>query len=622
MNLFREIDTMLRGYYRYLIGGLVIALFSVVMVVNAMPVLQNSSQTIRQLADKNHFYFGAAVSPTHFGDPKYMDTLKNEFNMLTPENEAKFCSLQAQQGQFDFRSLDRLMDFAAQNQMTVRGHNLVWHQCLPGWIANGEFSREEAIKLLHDHIYTVVGRYKGRIPMWDVANETINDSGTGLRDTPWRKLIGDDYVELAFKFAHEADPDALLFYNDFNTEQMNTKSNAVYEMVKDFVARGVPINGVGLQAHYTVGQIDAAGVAENMKRLGELGLQVQITEMDDRYPENSSDTILQQQAGDYRTLLQTCLDSEYCTAFVTWGVNDLYSWLRDSNLGFYENQTVKPLLFDDNYQPKPAYYAVLDTLARHAGEAPILSDAEIEAMSAPVQPTVAEVKLPPIHKTDLAQLSPDPVPGAAYYAPFPVTIQLDGKTDDWANIPRVTVDKGPMLPADNTTSMQFAVAADATNIYFLAEVKDSKLVYGKHDLATEWYKEDSVEFYLNTTGDFGLTSYKPGVVQITIPAANIDNSDAPKIGGSNSGDVAVDAVVVKTDEGYTVEASVPLVTDVWKMVPLTLGKVGFQVHLNGASSDDDRDTKLIWSVYDTQDQSYTNPSLFGQLIFWRAKKAN
>jgi hypothetical protein len=119
-----------------------------------------------------------------------------------------------------------------------------------------------------------------------------------------------------------------------------------------------------------------------------------------------------------------------------------------------------------------------------------------------------------------------------------------------------------------------------------------------------------------------LTSYKPGVVQITIPAANIDNSDAPKIGGSNSGDVAVDAVVVKTDEGYTVEASVPLVTDVWQMVPLTLGKVGFQVHLNGASNDDDRDTKLIWSVYDTQDQSYTNPSLFGQLIFWRAKKAN
>jgi len=612
---------MSKMYFRSYVFFAFIALATLVGVtsVTANNQAQTAAPTLRELADKNHFYFGAAVGTYHFGDPKYVETLKTEFNMLTPENEAKLCSVQPQQGKFDFSGLDKLVDFAEQNHMQVRGHTLVWYQCVPGWLATGKFTRDEAIKLLHDHISTEVGRYKGRIAYWDVVNEAIADNGRGLRDTPWRRLIGDDYIEMAFKFAHEADPDALLFYNDFSAEDMNTKSNTVYAMVKDLVDRGVPINGVGFQSHFTVGEMNTDAIDQNMKRLSELGLQVQITEMDDRYPVNSTDAILQPQAGDYRRLLETCLANKNCTAFVTWGVNDLYTWLRDSGLGFYENKSVKPLLFDDDYQPKPAYYAVLDMLARHAGEAPILSDDEIAAMSAPIESTVAEVTLPSPRKSDPKQLAPDPVAGAAYYAPFPIAITLDGKTDDWANIPRMTVDKGPTIPANNTTSMQFAVAADAKNIYFLAEVKDSKLVYGKHD-AAEWYKEDSVEFYLNITGNMQLTAYQPGVVQIAIPTANIGKTGAPLVGGTNSGDVPVQAVVVKTDDGYTVEASVPLVTKVWTVVPLTLGKVGFQVHLNGASTDSDRDTKLIWSAYDTQDQSYMNPSVFGQLIFWKSNK--
>ncbi len=588
--------------------------------VTANSAAQTEKPTLRELANKNHFSFGAAAGTYHFGDPKYVETLKTQFNMLTPENEAKFCSVQPQQGKFDFSGFDKLVDFAEQNKMTVRGHTLVWHQCLPAWLSNGKFSRDEAIKLLHDHIATVMGRYKGRIAIWDVVNEAINDSGSGLRDTPWKRLIGDDYIEMAFRFAHEADPDALLFYNDFNAEDMNAKSNRVYAMVKDLVDHGVPINGVGFQSHFTVGKMNTDAIAQNMKRLGELGLQVQITEMDDRYPVNSTDAILQPQAGDYRRLLETCLANKNCTAFVTWGISDLYSWLRDSGLGFYENPNVKPLLFDDDYQPKPAYYAVLDILARHAGEKPILSDAEIEAMNAAPAAALVQVQLPPPHKTDLKQLAPDPVPGTAYYAPFPVAIQLDGKADDWANVPRVTVDKGSMLPPNNTTTMTFAVAADVKNIYFLADVKDSKLVYGKHDPLTEGYKEDSVEFYINATGNLTLTSYKPGVVQIGILAANITHPSVPIISGANSAGLPVQAVVVKTDDGYRVEASVPLVTDVWSITPIQLAKLGFQVHLNGASKDDDRDTKLIWSVYDTQDESYTNPSVFGQLIFWRVKR--
>ena len=213
-----------------------------------------------------------------------------------------------------------------------------------------------------------MGHYKGRIAYWDVVNEAVADNGSGLRDTPWRQFIGDDYIDLAFQFAHEADPDALLFYNDYGAEDMGRKSDAVYAMVKDMLDRGIPINGVGLQAHSTVGRLNFRAIGNNIQRLGDLGLQVQITEFDDRYPGEADEQTLSQQADDYAQMLQTCLDHNACTAFITWGVSDKYTWLRGRNLGFYKNPTVEPLLFDDNLEPKPAYYALLDVLKQHASE--------------------------------------------------------------------------------------------------------------------------------------------------------------------------------------------------------------------------------------------------------------
>ncbi len=376
---------MFKRYYPYYAAAFVAALMMIVMSVDirsavANPSAQATTQTIRELADKNNFHFGAAVYTTHLDHPEHVETLSREFNMLTPENEAKFCEIQPKRGQFYFGKLDRLVDFATQHDMVVHGHTLVWHQCMPNWLATAKFDREEAIKVLRQHIYTLVGRYKGIIPIWDVVNEAIADDNSGLRDTPWKQMIGDDYIEMAFRFAHEADPDALLFYNDYSAEGINAKSDTIYDMVKDFVDRGVPINGVGLQSHFTVGSINTESIAKNIARLGELGLQVQITEMDDRYPGDGTDKIYQKQAGDYRRVLETCLDYSNCTAFITWGVSDKYTWLRDANLGFFENPKVNPLLFDDKYQPKPAYYAVLDILSRRAGEAPVLTDEEVKAM--------------------------------------------------------------------------------------------------------------------------------------------------------------------------------------------------------------------------------------------------
>lgn len=575
---------------------------------------QDQEPTLRELATQNDFHIGAAVYTYHLTNADHSRVLASEFNMLTPENEAKMCEVQPQQDRFDFTRFDQLMDFAETNDMVVRGHTLVWHNCMPAWLQNGDFTRDEAIQILRDHIMTVVGRYQGRIAYWDVVNEAIDDNSQ-IRETVWQQLIGDDYIDLAFQFAHEADPNALLFYNDYGAEGMNQKSNAIYDMVSDMVSRGIPINGVGLQGHFTVGDsnnwVSPANLGRNITRLGELGLEVQITELDVRHAGVATDAILEQQARDYYNITQTCLENPYCTAVVTWGVGDRFTWLRDSNLGFFENPDVEPLLFDVDYAPKPAYYAVADALREALGLDPVSDVAPAEETTETVSRVV---DLPEPTKSDDAQLAPDSVDGVAYYAAFPVSITLDGSTDDWANVPRVTVNQGPQLPENNDTSMKFAVVADTEYLYFLAEVTDSNVVYGNYDVS-EWYREDSVEFYLNTTGDLDASTYEDGIVQIGIMAGNLTQPETPLIGGGNSAQAQVNAVVVQTETGYIVEAAVPLQTDAWSIEPAHLNSLGFQAHLNG-SSGEDRDTKLIWSIYDTADQSWQDPSLFGELIFW------
>jgi endo-1,4-beta-xylanase len=340
---------------------------------------QDNTIRLRDLADANDIYIGAAVYTSHLNDLLHGEVLSTQFNMLTPENEAKFCELQPRRGNFDFTRLDQLVAFAEEHNMTVRGHTLLWHQCLPDWVANGDFTREEAIGIMRDHIYTVVGRYKGRIPIWDVVNEGID--GSTLRRTPWQQFIGDDYMDLAFQFAHEADPDALLYYNDYGAEGLNAKSDAIYEAVADMVQRGIPIHGVGLQAHITLNDtqpnrwLEPEKLAANIQRLGELGLQVQITEMDVKYQGDANERMLRWQAADYYRFMEVCLDSEYCSGFVVWGVTDKFTWLRSPQ--FYDNPTVNPLLFDDSYQPKPAYFALAALLARRAELPAVMSDDEL-----------------------------------------------------------------------------------------------------------------------------------------------------------------------------------------------------------------------------------------------------
>jgi hypothetical protein len=210
---------------------------------------------------------------------------------------------------------------------------------------------------------------------------------------------------------------------------------------------------------------------------------------------------------------------------------------------------------------------------------------------------------------------PGEIAGTTYYAAIPMTITLDGNFADWNGIPYATVTDGPQSPANaQDNSMQFAAAADDQNLYLSIQVTDKNPVAGKHDV--QYWNEDSVEIYINATGDLALTSYTPGVAQITIPALNMGRSvDRTVIDGINFENLHVRAVVVATDSGYAIEAAVPLVTDQWNIVPLNGAAIGFQIQVNSASQLD-RDVKLSWSAHDkSTDLSYSNPSLFGQLVF-------
>jgi endo-1,4-beta-xylanase len=246
------------------------------------------------------------------------------------------------------------VEFALANDMAVRGHVLVWHQQNPAWLTNGSWTKDSLNAVLKDHIQTVVGRYKGKILYWDVINEAVE--ATGLRDTLWLSMLGSEYLDNAFYWAHEADPQARLFYNDYETEGMNGKSDKVYELVKGMLERGVPVHGVGLQMHIPVSNVPY-GLLENMQRLAALGLEVHITELDVRIDGQATSAKLQAQAETYREIMAACLQVEKCTAFITWGFTDAHSWVP----GFFKGWS-SALLFDEQYQPKPAYDALQEVL--------------------------------------------------------------------------------------------------------------------------------------------------------------------------------------------------------------------------------------------------------------------
>lgn len=332
------------------------------------------AQRLRDYADRAGVLVGAAVNPSLLEEQAYASTLAREFNMVEPENAMKWGAIRPTRDAFDFGPGDRVVAFAREHGMKVRGHCLAWGKYNPAWLAKGSFTPAELSSLLREHITNVMHHYAGQVFAWDVVNEAFDAHGRVEHsiwyDAPGVGLKGKgvSYIEQALRWAHEADPQALLFYNDYDAEGVNAKSDAVYAMVKDFKRRGVPIDGVGLQTHVFNLSIEGIKSMEaNIVRLAALGVQVQITEMDVGLPLDAGGRLvnradLARQADIYRFAASACLRQPACTAFQTWGFTDKYTWIP----GYTKGAKGEPLPFDRAYAAKPAYESLLEVFRERA----------------------------------------------------------------------------------------------------------------------------------------------------------------------------------------------------------------------------------------------------------------
>lgn len=322
--------------------------------------------TLRSLAEQRGILIGAAArsQPLRI-DYAYRETLAEQFNILTPENELKFGPLSPHPGAYDFGPGMELVRFAQANDMKVRGHTLLWHHMNPVWLKEVDYNRNQALDLLHKHIYTVTGMFYGEMQAWDVINEPIDDGG-GMRDSFWLHTIGPDYIEYALRWMHEADPQAKMFINDYGVEGINNKSDRLYELVRDLRKREVPLDGVGLQMHAAVQATEklmappsSDSLFKNIQRFGELGLDVHITEMDVSIQGlgGTLEERLQKQADVYGEVLRTALRCPQFKALILWGFSDRHTWITQ----FTGNEDA-PLIFDPFYHPKPAYEALYAAL--------------------------------------------------------------------------------------------------------------------------------------------------------------------------------------------------------------------------------------------------------------------
>ncbi|MDQ0772453.1 endo-1,4-beta-xylanase [Streptomyces aurantiacus] len=317
--------------------------------VTALAGTAQAASTLGAAAAEKGRYFGTAVAASHLGEAAYASTLDTEFNSVTPENEMKWDAVEPNRNSFSFGSADQIVSHAQSKGMKVRGHTLVWYSQLPGWVSG--LGASDLRTAMNNHITQVMQHYKGKIHSWDVVNEAFQDGNSGARrSSPFQDKLGDGHIEEAFRTARSVDSAAKLCYNDYNTDGVNAKSNAVYNMVKDFKARGVPIDCVGFQSHFNPNSPVPGDYRANLQRFADLGVDVQITELD---IEGSGSA----QAANYSTVVNACLAVSRCTGITVWGVTDKYSWRASGT----------PLLFDGNYNKKAAYTSTLTALGGSGG---------------------------------------------------------------------------------------------------------------------------------------------------------------------------------------------------------------------------------------------------------------
>lgn len=295
-------------------------------------------------------------------DRPYRKLLGQEFSSVSAENQMKWEFIHPERHRYNFAQADAIVDFARRNHQVVRGHTLLWHSQNPAWLEQGDYSPKELRAILREHVTKVVGRYAGKIQQWDVANEIFDDQGNlRTQDNIWIRELGPGIVADVFRWVHKIDPKAKLFFNDYNVESVNAKSDAYYALVKRLLAERVPVHGFSVQGHLSTRYGFPDGLESNLRRFAALGLETAVTELDVRMdlPESGIPTKAQeqQQADYYRRVLQACLAVEGCDSFTIWGFTDKYSWVPV----FFEGEGSATVM-TGGFVRKPAYYALLDTL--------------------------------------------------------------------------------------------------------------------------------------------------------------------------------------------------------------------------------------------------------------------
>jgi endo-1,4-beta-xylanase len=346
----------------------------------------SQAQTLKETVGK-HFLIGTALNMGQVKgmNAKAADVVKNQFNAIVAENCMKPESLEPAEGQFHWDDADQFVQFGLDNHLAVTGHVLVWHSQTAPWMFRNQYgdmpNREQMIQRMHDYIHTVVSHFKGKVRGWDVVNEALNDDGT-LRPSPWLRAIGPDYIQLAFKFAHEADPDCELYYNDYSLS-LPAKRRGVVRLIAELKAAGCRIDAVGMQSHGDLEEPNLADYEASIQAFIGAGVNVMATELDvsvlpnpytfsgadisqrfqlrpelNPYPKRVPKAVLEQQARRYAALFGLYKKYEAHISRVTfWGVGDGDSWLNDFPV---KGRTNYPLLFDRNYKAKPALKAITD----------------------------------------------------------------------------------------------------------------------------------------------------------------------------------------------------------------------------------------------------------------------
>lgn len=358
------------------------------LILTGLAFKINESKSLKT-SFKDQFLIGTALNSKQYSrqDMSGEQLIKSQFNSITPENVMKWESIHPHPDKYDFTGADKFVQFGKEEGMFIVGHTLIWHSQLPDWVVSKSSRKdaEEVLTRMKDHIFTVVGRYKGIIKGWDVVNEALEENGT-LRNSDYMKVLGESYISKAFEMAAQADPEAELYYNDYNIEQP-AKREGAKRIIKNLKKKGIRIDGVGIQGHWGLNHPSIQEIENSIIEFHKLGVKVMITELDisvlpnpwdvqgadvsqnfeydkkmDPYSKGLPESVEDRLAKRYKEIFEVFSKHKDKISRVTfWGVQDGDSWLNDWPV---KGRTNYPLLFDRNYNPKPAFYSVIKTVEK------------------------------------------------------------------------------------------------------------------------------------------------------------------------------------------------------------------------------------------------------------------